>query len=318
MLEDDEVSDFLDRNDDLGWEYWIGSSGGFGWGRVEGMGPYKSVEEAAAAAKQKFVYDKIQPRNTIGPEQQRGVLLDGVNQAIKDAADGNDPVGGAAKVRLALDNLRQWTAKLNTDKTFRAVNKVEGADTVGNPEGSKAKSIEDQTTADFAKESVAIYNAYDAAVSSGDPDAVAGMALPPGLDNLRGSLQEAALLSKTITGFATGDTAFVLDAQGLHAVPTALDLSGNKVPVDSSGNVMSNAVQVPTTVNGKTVMAFANPTTQKVWNGDDIYDLSGNLLAKHGEALTSEDESQLKDMAANGQLRDLVSSKAVDAGGGNH
>lgn len=54
MLEDDEVSDFLDRNDDLGWMYWLkySNGGAADWTTVPGMGPFKSANEATAAAKE--------------------------------------------------------------------------------------------------------------------------------------------------------------------------------------------------------------------------------------------------------------------------
>lgn len=58
MLEDDEVGQFMDRHDDLGWNYWLNCSHGFGWGRVDGMGPYVSLEEACAAAKEANLFEK--------------------------------------------------------------------------------------------------------------------------------------------------------------------------------------------------------------------------------------------------------------------
>lgn len=59
MLEDDDVGDFLDRNDDLGWHFFIRTNGIHSWAwdehvKIEKsniLGPYATKEEAVEAAR---------------------------------------------------------------------------------------------------------------------------------------------------------------------------------------------------------------------------------------------------------------------------
>jgi hypothetical protein len=205
-------------------------------------------------------------------------------------------------VRSAINGYRAWVEGLNQTKTFNPRNKIDKADVVGDAVGSKVNARENQTTADFVKESASIYDAIEQAVASGNPDAVAGIDLPEGMSaQLRPILQGGAQLSQIVTGLQSGEWAWVSDQNGTHPAPTAFDLQGNRVPVDASGNLI-NGTKVVVSIGGKPVEAFAQTQQVNVWSGGDVVTNDGTVLVRQGQMVTQADINAVADASKAGRL----------------
>lgn len=281
-----------------------------------------SAAESTAAAKQNYISDHIQPRNTIAPQLQRDQLLAGISKQVQLAGEGSDPAGSAAAVRGSLNAYRKWVENLNTEKTFRAVNKVERADVVGNPEGRRALATADQTTADFVKESQTIYNAIEQSIATGDPLSLDGIDIPEGMAaQLNPLLQGTAQLSQVLNGLNDGSWVWFDDPiNGLHPTPTITDVGPDgqpvRIPVDANGNRLVPAgvqlAAVAIDVAGKPTAAFAPVRQSMIWNGEDIYDnTTGQVLVRHGEQIDQSTIKQLKAYASDGRINPIDESQTA-------
>lgn len=248
-----------------------------------------SAATATLAEKQDYILTKIQPRNTIGPEQQRGAMLDTIAQTVQQADESNDPEKAISDINLALNRYRSWVEKLNTTRNVAAINKVEREDVVGSPERRDANASEDSTTSDFVSESANIYNAMTQALA-GNPN----VDLPEGLASLNSSiLGPMAAVSQVAAGLANGTMTWYLDPEkGPTPIPvtTRVDINGNVVP-----NVPNNAVPTIAIVGGNPVQAYAPTQPVHVWTGGDLVDASGKVIFRDGQAVT---DDQLKAVQA--------------------
>jgi hypothetical protein len=65
-------------------------------------------------------------------------------------------------------------------------------------------------------------------------------------------------------------------------------------------------------INGQPTLAFASPTKMTFWNGGDLHDINGNVLVRHGQAVSDDLLSELKKASSAGAIAEGVVQ--VDAG----
>ena len=252
-----------------------------------------SAAASDLSAKAKYVTGEIQPRNTIGPEQQMGHLYKALQDAVYNAGNGMDPAGDWWQVREVANQIHSWQATVNNAPANSDAMKRANPELAAIPEtAGQAKSSDQQTTSDFAAKAKAL---ADLATVMSAPDKNTPGALQQSLGVLFAGTDPTSTTSTTAgaifagaanvyAGIASGAYALTYTQKDGYAwkpvvnVPIGPGPDGapqfSQVPVDP-------ATQKPTfdpskgeslaytsvEVAGHAIPVLAQASTVDVWNG---------------------------------------------------
>lgn len=273
------------------------------------------------AKKATYISSEIQPRNTIGPQNQMAALYQSLQSAVANAANSIDPSSAWWQVQAVNSQIQQWSANLNTHTEYGKAPSEKQASQ--NPELNAASrkygvanAAQDQTTSDFAAKAKTL---AELSTAMSAPDEKTGAVIQQAIKGLFAGADPTSDSAKTATnifqggaailsGIAAGTYALTYTSQDgyawrpLKTIAQGPDVNGvpqySVVPVDAKGQPIFNPdkgyglVHTSIDINGKAVPVLAEATQINVYNGQIV---TKDTKIPKGESATQMTQVSLPD-----------------------